>query len=944
MPHRSPRRTLRLSSLGLAASLALAVLSPARASDSKAAGFYEDALSRYEQRDLPGAIIQLKNALQIDKSMLPVQLLLGRALLANGEVLAAEVALQEALRLGVNRAEVVLPLGQAYLALGRQHMILEQQLFAPAGLPPSVQVPLLLLHASAASDLGDARGALRLIGEAATLAPRDADVWLAEVPIRIRARQFDEADAAIARAEAAAPEAAELHYQRGALAHVRGDLGAALAAYGQALQRDPRHAEALIARAGIHADIGRNAEAARDLDEVLRMLPREPRANYLRAVLAQREGKTAVQREALKQVTDLLDPVPLEAVRYRPQMLLLNALAHYELGQREKARGYLEGLQRVQPQTPAAKLLAQIHLQDGEASRAVSVLEAYLKVAPGDGQALTLLASSHMALGRSARAISLMQEALRAQDRPEHQAMLGIGLLSSGQREPAREALEAAWRKDPGQVQAGVALAGMYLRAGQPRQAVEIADVLARNAPEHAGYQDLRGMALARAGQLPAARAAFERAAALDPNWPTPQLHLARLDIAERRHDAAESRLTELLRKDDKSVDSLLELAVLAHARGRADEQQRWLVRAADHAGRGELRPHLALVDLHLQHGRGPEALEAARTLGAKAGGENMQAALALARALLANGEVVAARTTLSGASRAAGYAPQLNLQIATLQMAAEQFDGAAYSLDKVLASDPTHLGALAMQVDLDIRQGQIARAEQRARQIAQAHPRRGIGHTLVGDVASARGQSEAALAAYRRAHQVEPSSESVLRLFRQLWNPAQGQTAARVLEDWLRQHPDDLPVRRTLADGYAASGQYAAARAAYEVVLQRAPEDAGATNNLANVLLALEDARAIAVAERAVALAPADAQALDTLGWALFKSQDAAVRPRALQLLRDARLREPASAEIRYHLAVALADAGRVGEAREELGAALKSGLPSSLHAAAISLQRQLR
>ena len=76
----------------------------ALAADAKASKYYEDALIRYEKKDLDGAVIQLKNALQIDKSMLPVQMLLGKALLQNGDVVAAEVAFLEAIRLGVNRA------------------------------------------------------------------------------------------------------------------------------------------------------------------------------------------------------------------------------------------------------------------------------------------------------------------------------------------------------------------------------------------------------------------------------------------------------------------------------------------------------------------------------------------------------------------------------------------------------------------------------------------------------------------------------------------------------------------------------------------------------------------------------------------------------------------------------------------------------------------------
>jgi Flp pilus assembly protein TadD len=47
----------------------------------------------------------------------------------------------------------------------------------------------------------------------------------------------------------------------------------------------------------------------------------------------------------------------------------------------------------------------------------------------------------------------------------------------------------------------------------------------------------------------------------------------------------------------------------------------------------------------------------------------------------------------------------------------------------------------------------------------------------------------------------------------------------------------------------------------------------------------------------------------------------------RALQLLRDARLRDPNNSDTRYFLAAALAGAGRQSEAREELKTALQGG-----------------
>ncbi|MDO8263485.1 MAG: tetratricopeptide repeat protein, partial [Gallionella sp.] len=75
-------------------------------------------------------------------------------------------------------------------------------------------------------------------------------------------------------------------------------------------------------------------------------------------------------------------------------------------------------------------------------------------------------------------------------------------------------------------------------------------------------------------------------------------------------------------------------------------------------------------------------------------------------------------------------------------------------------------------------------------------------------------------------------------------------------------------------------------------------------------------------MAEQAVTKNPNNPNAIDTLGWALFQEGQG---DRALQLLRDARLRDPGNPEIRYHLAVVLTQTGRKIEAREELEAALK-------------------
>ena len=893
-------------------------------SNSKTARFYEDALVRYEKKDIEGAIIQLKNALQIDPNLLPVQLLLGKALMQNGEVAAAQVAYTEALRLGVNRAEIVIPLGQAYLAQGKHRLVLEQPSFNPVGLPPDVQLRVHLLRASTYGDLGDARNALRSIDEARALNNRSPDVWFAEVPIRIRAGQLKEATLAADKGLALAPNSAEGLYQKGSIAHVQGELRNALAAYDKALQADASHVDARVTRIGIYMDLARFDDAAKDVGVLLIQAPDEPRGAYLKALLAERKGDTAAVQEALKQVTELLDPVPPEFVRYRPQLLMLNGLAHFGLNEREKAKGYLEAFQKVQGNSPVAKLLARIYLTAGDAAKAVSVIETYLKAQPGDGQAMTLLASANMALGRNAKATALMQEALKTQDNPAYRTTLGLSLIGSGQSAIGITELEAAYKKDPGQTQAAQALVELYLKGNQASKGVSIAEGLVKLQPANASYHNLLGMVQGQSGNIAAARASFEKAIKLDDNLTFAKLNMARLEIATKAYDAAALRLNDLLKVNERNSEAMYELSVMADRKGQPAEAQRWLEKARDAANPKDLRWGLALVDFHLRNGRPGPALDAAKIASGRAP-EDLATLMAYSRALLASGDTVGAKNILSGATRFAEYNAPKQVEIAALQMAANNPSGAAYSLEKALSSQPDYLPAQALMAEAEFRLGESAKAEKRAREIVAQNPKRAVGYRLLGGIALAKGQVTPAIDSYRRAFDLEPSTETVLLLFRALSSQEGGKPAQQLAEQWLKTNPRDLPVRKALGDAFVRQANFPSAQIAYEAALKVNPDDADALNNLANVHLRLKNpTAAVKTAELALAKAPGNAAVIDTLGWALLQSGD---NDRALQLLRDARLRQPSDPEIRFHLATVLAKTGRKNEAKEELEAALKGG-----------------
>ncbi len=922
MTKKNSRASASLTTLMVSLLLAAAVPAFAQSDDAKAARFYEDALKRYDRHDYAGAVIQLKNSLQIDKNQLSVHLLLGKALLADSQVANAEVEFNEALRLGVNRAELAVPLAEAMVAQGKQAQMFDDARLKPAGLPNGIQLKLLLVRASAASDVGDARGAMKAVEDARAIDPADPATWQAEVPLRIRAGQFKEATIAADRALKLDPDSSQATYQRASVLHVQGQIAQALAGYDRSIKQDNGNIDARLARAGILLDLNRDADAQAEINELLRQAPHDPRGNYIRGLLAERAGNVAGAKASFKRVTELLDPVPIEFIRYRVQILMLNGLSHYDLKEYEKAKPYLEFAAKQQPNSPLTKLLAQIAMAEPNMPRAIELLETYLKARPGDGQALLMLASAQMTQGRYAKASSLLQDALQAKDSPEFRAALGLSLMRGGKTATATAELERAFKADPKQTYAGLALVDLYLRAGQLPKALQIADGMAKANPQNPSILLVQAGARMRARDFAGARAGYEAALKLNDKMLPAKLGLARVDVATKAFDAADTRLRELLKENERNVDILFELATLYEAWGKDDRAAGFLDSAVDASSQTQTRANFAMVAWQMRKGSPSAAMDAAKLLLSKMP-DDVEALQVYAQAQIANGDLAGARSTLTNASRRAAFdAPTLE-KIARAQLDAKDVAGAAYSLDKALTGSPDNLPATALMSTVELMQGEPAKAERRARQLIQTYPKAAIGYGLLADVATTRGQAAAAIDAMRKAYELEKTAPNLLRLFHALSLQDGGKPAIELAQGWLKSHPKDIVVQKALGDAYARAGNFTAARRSYEAVLAIQPTDLEALNNLANVLIHQNDPGAPSVAERALALNPRIPMVIDTAGWANYQAGN---KERALQLLRDARLRDPTNPDIRYHLAVVLKQTGRPVEAKDELEVALKS------------------
>jgi putative PEP-CTERM system TPR-repeat lipoprotein len=930
---------MNLAVAAIAGALVAAMPIPSTAQkSSRAAGFYDDALARYERKDTAGAIVQLKNALREEPGNLPALMLMGKAQLEMGQSAAAEEALSRALQLGIDRSEVALPMGQALLDQAKYAAVLDR--FPAETVPGSRRAELLVLRGHAHKGLRDMKSAAAAFEAARAADPRSVAAILAYADVLARQGRWPEADKLVDEGLAGAPEDPRLLTLRGALAIGRGEVDKALAAFGKALEANPRHLNARMARASLLVDLGRLDAAAPEIAQLAKDV-NDPRVTHLRAVIAIRTGDERTARDALHETTSLIDAAPRATLKQRaPELLLVAGMAYAELQERQKARSYLEDYVLVEPKHPGArKLLGSVLLAQGETLAALSALEEAERLQPGDPEVLALIAAAYTARRQYQTATSFLDQAVkRSGGAPSMHAAMGVGLLRQGRMDLGIEHLERAIAKDRGNSQAAVALTVVYLKRGQTKQALGIAEQLVKQDAKNPVAQNLLGMVRGATGDLKGARAAYERALELEKGLVAASLNLAQLDAAEGQHDAARRRLAGVLKERPRDTQAMTEFASVEESAGRLDEAIRWLERVRAIQPRNDTAI-ARLVDLHLRTRNPDKAIAVAKEAEALMP-ENPIALGALGRASLALGDQSGARVVLTRMSRLSSADPAALVEVGWLQLAADDARGAAYTAEKALASRPDSLPAQVLLVELELRGGELPKAEQRAKGIVAKHPGSPLGYRLLADVAMARKTYPQAIEGYRTALGKDPSTDSALRLYRAYIQSGATAKGVEFMQTWVKERPNDVVALRALAEGQMATGNLAAARAGYEKVLKLRGEDPILLNNLANVLARHGDRGALEYAERAYRLTPTDPSIQDTLGWILVEQGRV---QEGLQHLREARLRNPNDPEIRYHLAAALAKVGRRDDARLELEPVLRPGSGATVTAEARRLWQEL-
>lgn len=216
--------------------------------DNEAAGkFYEDAVQSYRKGENQAAIINLKNALQENPELLSAYTLLGEIYLKEKNLIAAEVALSKAADRGVDKALIVRQLSQLYLYQIKYGQLLKE--IDPSRYSPSIQPELYVFRGHAYLQLGKLDKAFEAYSKAATLDPASVEPTIGRANVLLRKNDFEGAALYADQAILMAPDNADTWFIKASIKHAKYDLNNALNDYDKALQIDPEHLDARLARA-----------------------------------------------------------------------------------------------------------------------------------------------------------------------------------------------------------------------------------------------------------------------------------------------------------------------------------------------------------------------------------------------------------------------------------------------------------------------------------------------------------------------------------------------------------------------------------------------------------------------------------------------------------------------------------------------------------------------
>ncbi|MCV2884436.1 PEP-CTERM system TPR-repeat protein PrsT [Aestuariibacter sp. AA17] len=491
-----------------------------------------------EQDNVPAAIVELKNAVQLDPKSAEARFLLGEAYMQRKEYANAEKELSRAMDLGYPVNEVVPLLSQAYKQTNA-HAALSEMDIKNTGLSDVEKLKVGFAKLQSLLALDKQGEAAALVEELSALDTRSVYKGLVEVVGLILNEGYDEALTSLASLREQAPMNADIMQLQGRLYLQLNRIEDAIAVYRDFVKNDSADTESKFILARLLVNNQNTKEAAGYIDELLKLSKENPLLNQLKATTSAAEGEFEVAQEYAEKA--------IYQGNTDPTLRLVAGYAAYQRQDFEGTNRHLAFIASdLPPAHPALKMLAASQLQLGLTSQASTILNKIENVSESDASLFSRTGYELIRSGNVEEAKALVQKSETISQSAEDLTRLGVLKLSLNNVEGILD-LEKAVDKSPALESAKTTLGTAYLATQQFDKALALAENWISSEPNSVDPYILKTEVYIQQKAFTDARNAVTKALEIEPGNGIVQLAEARIDVAQGQNEQALNKINQIL-------------------------------------------------------------------------------------------------------------------------------------------------------------------------------------------------------------------------------------------------------------------------------------------------------------------------------------------------------------------------------------------------------------
>ena len=889
--------------------------------------YIERAKDLQDKGDLRGSVIELKNALRTNPNSVESRWMLGNIYLDVGDGASAEKELQHANELGIPDATVRVPMGRAYLFQGQFDRIIKE--FHPDGRLSQVDNAWLhVLRGQAFLGLGRDKDAGDEFEEALKIKADFELALLGQAQLALLGGRADDARRMTKSVLTSNPNSPDAWSLLGSIELSDGKTAEAEAALSKAIEFRKYPTLDIAKRAEVRIQLKKYTDADADIQKLKQQgLKDHPYVNYIAGVSDFNQ----------KKYTDALNAFQASYnsdESFLPTQLYL-ATTHFILGHREQALNFAQQIYSKAPGSlSAGRLLGAIQISRADFDQASEVLQSSLRASPNDTTILSMLASMSLLKGDAAKGVEYLKRlATLEPSSSQVQDMLMLSKLIAGQKLTAdiqSGSDRAAATGDTYTREFLLALESFH--NGKIEQALQKASELHQSHPDKTDPIKLMAACYIASGRWDKAKLELENALKIDPKDASVILNLAKIEGRAGNQQHAKSLLDGLLKEQPRDEAAAL---LLAQTEARLGDKSaaHAALQAIIQNNPKALMARAQLAAEWLESGQIGKVLELTNNLTSDQYQKQPALFEVRGKALMLSGDPNAARTTFAQWTRVVPSSAQAHFLYSDSLARTGDAKKAREELKRALKLDPRYLPARIGEVKMYVQLREMDKAKKALAKLDQDYGDRSEVTGIRGWFALGSGDYASAEKYLSATLQRKPDAELTTLLVKAQWAQKKYDQALKVMQEWLKVHPQDLAVLAQLANAYMTLDKRDEALATYTTLIKSYPNYVPALNDMAWLNRDKDPKKAMEFAEQAYRIAPGDPYVMDTLGMLTLKSGDAS---RAYTLIHDAAKQLPTDPQIQLHLGKVLIQQSRPADARAVLEGMIKKspGSPAAAEA----------